>query len=88
MISLIPLRTFRGPLFPKPVTGQELFFAVSYSKTALGYSFQGTGRPVVPLSQDKNISLSRCPFVPGQVQEEKSQDKLRQQKTKKFFFIW
>ena len=25
----------RGPLFPKPVTGQELFFAVSYSKLAL-----------------------------------------------------
>ena len=26
----------------------------------------GTGRPVVPLSQDKKVSLSRCPFVPGQ----------------------
>ena len=26
---------FRGPLFPKPVTGQELFFAVSSSKVAL-----------------------------------------------------
>ena len=26
---------FRGPLFHKPVTGQELFFAVSYSKPAL-----------------------------------------------------
>ena len=25
----------------------------------------GTGRFVVPLSQDKNISLFRCPFVPG-----------------------
>ena len=24
------------------------------------------GRPVVPLSREKNISLSRCPFVPGQ----------------------
>ena len=24
------------------------------------------GRPIVPLSRDKNISLSRCPFVPGQ----------------------
>ena len=34
-ISLVPFRTFRGPLFPKPVTGQELFFAVSYSKLAL-----------------------------------------------------
>ena len=35
MISLVPFRTFRGPLFPKPVTGQELFLAVSYSKLAL-----------------------------------------------------
>ena len=26
---------FRGPLLHKPVTGQELFFAVSYSKLAL-----------------------------------------------------
>ena len=34
-ISLVPFRTFRGPLFPKPITGQELFFAVSYSKPAL-----------------------------------------------------
>ena len=34
-ISLVPFRTLRGPLFPKPVTGQELFFAVSYSKPAL-----------------------------------------------------
>ena len=24
------------------------------------------GRPVVPLSWDKKVSLSRCPFVPGQ----------------------
>ena len=36
MISLVPFRIFRGPLFPKPVTGQELFFAISYSKPALG----------------------------------------------------
>ena len=28
-------RIFRGPLFHKPVTGKELFFAVSYSKPAL-----------------------------------------------------
>jgi hypothetical protein len=28
-------RSFRGPLLSKPVTGQELFFAVSYSKPAL-----------------------------------------------------
>ena len=34
-INFIPFRIFRGPLFHKPVTGQELFFAVSYSKLAL-----------------------------------------------------
>ena len=28
-------RTFRGPLFPKPVTGQVLFLDALYSKTAL-----------------------------------------------------
>ena len=38
MISLIiqdQFRIFRGPLFHKQVTGQELSFAVSYSKPAL-----------------------------------------------------
>ena len=34
-ISLESFRSFRGPLLHKPVTGQELFFAVSYSKSAL-----------------------------------------------------
>ena len=34
-INLESFRSFRGPLFRKPVTGQELFFAVSYSKPAL-----------------------------------------------------
>ena len=34
-INLVPFRTFRGPLFPKPETGQELFLAVSYSKLAI-----------------------------------------------------
>jgi hypothetical protein len=34
-ISLESFRSFRGPLFCKPVTGQKLFFAVSYSKPTL-----------------------------------------------------
>ena len=34
-VQTLPFRIFRGPLFHKPVTGQELFFAVSYSKPAL-----------------------------------------------------
>jgi hypothetical protein len=36
----------------------------------------GTGRPVVSLSRDKKDSLSRCPFVPGQEQQQKSRDKI------------
>ena len=34
-ISLVPLRIFWGPLFPKPVSCQELFLTVSYCKLAL-----------------------------------------------------
>ena len=34
-ISLESFRSFRGPLLHKPVTGQGLFFAVSYSTLAL-----------------------------------------------------
>ena len=34
-LSSESFRSFRGPLLGKPVTGQELFFAVSYSKLAL-----------------------------------------------------
>ena len=39
-ICLVPFRTFRGPLFPKPVTGQRLFLAVSHSKLALSNSWR------------------------------------------------
>ena len=35
LILYLPFRIFRGPLFHKLVTGQEPFFAVSYSKPAL-----------------------------------------------------
>ena len=35
-MNLVSFRTTRCPLFPKPVSWLELFFAVSYSKTALG----------------------------------------------------
>ena len=34
-LSLESFRSFRGPLRLKPVTGQELFFAVSRNKPAL-----------------------------------------------------
>ena len=39
-ISLESFRSFRGPLLHKPVTGQELFFDVSYSKPALTKPFK------------------------------------------------
>ena len=47
--------------------------SVSTGRDVLGQT--GTGRPVVPLSRDKKIFLSRCPFVPGQGQEQMSRDK-------------
>ena len=40
----------------------------------------GTGLPVVLLSRDKKNFLSRCPFVPGQGQEQMSRDKITPQK--------
>ena len=36
-INFIPFISFRGTIFYKPVTGQEPFFAVSYSKPALAF---------------------------------------------------
>ena len=39
-ISFVPFRTFRGPLFPKLVIGQELFFPVSYNKPALACNIE------------------------------------------------
>ena len=49
-------------------------FRVSKGQDVPGQT--GAGGPVVPLSRDKKVSLSRCPFVPGQGQEQMSQDKL------------
>ena len=50
-------------------------------RDVLGQS--GTGRSIVPLSRDKKISLSCCPFVPGQEEQQKSQDKITLPKIKK-----
>ena len=47
MISLVPFRTSRGPLFPKQVTVQEIFFAVSYSKLVVTLFLQ-----TLPVSAD------------------------------------
>jgi len=50
-INFIPFRIFRGPLFHKPVTGQELFFAVSYSKPALVVRIGLRGRSLTTLTK-------------------------------------
>ena len=42
-------RSFRGPLFCQPVTGQELFVVVSYSKLALGDLVIYTSKDMVRL---------------------------------------
>ena len=36
-VGLVFFRSFRGPLHLNLVTGEELFSAVSYSKSALGF---------------------------------------------------
>ena len=43
-ISLESFSTFRGLPLHKTVTGQEIFFAVSYSKPALENHFQTLGK--------------------------------------------
>ena len=55
------LRSFRGPLFCKPVTGQELFFAVSYSKPALVATSRG-GVKIWPgtILWCSNKSIQKC----------------------------
>jgi hypothetical protein len=37
--NLVLFRTFRHPLFPKPVSCPGFFYAASYSKVALKYIF-------------------------------------------------
>ena len=44
-------------------------FLLVHTRVSKGRDVQGqtgTGRPVVPLSRDKKVPLSRHPFVPGQ----------------------
>ena len=55
-INLVLFRTFRHPLFPKPVSWLRLFFAASYSKIALGINLQ--------LQKDSGpIVNSTCPHL-------------------------
>ena len=50
-------------------SGCIVYISVSTGQDVPGHT--GMGRPIVPLSQDKQIFLSRCPFAPGQGQEQK-----------------
>ena len=61
--SLVPFRTFRGPLFPKPVTGQELFLAVSYSKPVLIITVSGNIRPHWEMIQTLPYPSITRPFL-------------------------
>jgi hypothetical protein len=54
--SLESFRSFRGSLFSKRVTGQEFFFAVSYSKPALMQYFSGK-RCTYNFKRDTDIDL-------------------------------
>ena len=44
----------------------SILFSVSTGQDKPGQT--GTGRPIVPLSRDKEFFLSWCPFVPGQIE--------------------
>ena len=55
-ISLVPFRTFRGPLFPKPVTGQELFFCRFLQQT-------GSNLVVLLLSTILDYKISICSVI-------------------------
>ena len=60
----MPFRIFRGPLFHKSVTGQELFFAVSYSKPALEFikiSFKYSSNDHHSLKVDDSVADNHLP---------------------------
>ena len=52
-ISLESFRSFRGPLFCKRVTGQKLFFAVSYSKLALAEQVGGVNQELEDMKNQR-----------------------------------
>ena len=58
--------SLNGPEKIDKVLTQVRLTCTSVSKERDVPGQTGTGRPVIPLSRDKKISLSRRPFVPGQ----------------------
>ena len=71
-INLKSFKSFRGPLLLKPVTGQELFFAVSYSKPAL--------RAYCP-NIYTGMGMHFIPYISGAMAFKKENNKFD-------FFIW
>ena len=55
-ISLVPFRTFRGPLFPKPVTGQELFCRFLQQTSSSRWDLR-----VSPIGWTKYIKIFKMP---------------------------
>ena len=55
-ISLESFRSFRGPLLRKPVTGQKLFFAVSYSKLALAEQVGGVNQELEDMKNPRVLT--------------------------------
>ena len=51
-ISLKSFRFFRGPLLLKPVTGQELFFAISYSSNGPFHWYMNSDDSIDTFSKD------------------------------------
>ena len=68
--------SLNGPEKIDKVLTQVRLTCTSVSKERDVPGQTGTGRPVIPLSRDKRKFLSRCPFVPGEGQEQMSRDKL------------
>ena len=52
-------KTFRGPLFPKPVTVQEIFLAISYSKPALAEFKENIDKKFSGMKSHKHFYLSK-----------------------------
>ena len=59
-ISFESFKSFRGPLLHKPLPGQELLFAVSYSKPALNMHWKSSYLNLPLGSNTAFIFLYRC----------------------------
>ena len=70
-------RSFRGPLLHKPLTGQELFFAISYSKPALAKVWNRIKfmKKIETLPKSTHFLVSFCQivdYIPKQMKKKSS----------------